>query len=95
MYIRPLLFASGPMLGLAPLAQEYTFLVTVMPTGCVRVRVHESGGPKSLSSPSSFARPARISASLRDSRRRGPLAAPPAPIAHRRGAWTSVTSDRF
>lgn len=33
MYIRPLLFASGPMLGLAPLAQEYTFLVTVMPTG--------------------------------------------------------------
>merc|ERR1719343_825050 len=33
MYIRPLLFASGQMLGLAPLASEYTFFVTVMPTG--------------------------------------------------------------
>ena len=33
MYIRPLLFASGPMLGLAPLAQEYTFMVCVMPAG--------------------------------------------------------------
>lgn len=33
MYIRPLLFASGPMLGLAPLASEYTFFVTVMPAG--------------------------------------------------------------
>jgi branched-chain amino acid aminotransferase len=32
MYIRPLLFASGPMLGLAPLAQEFTFFVCVMPT---------------------------------------------------------------
>lgn len=33
MYIRPLLFASGPMLGLAPLAEEYTFMVTVLPAG--------------------------------------------------------------
>lgn len=33
MYVRPLLFASGEMLGLSPLAQEYTFLVTVMPAG--------------------------------------------------------------
>jgi len=33
MYIRPLLFASGKMLGLAPLAEEYTFFVTVMPAG--------------------------------------------------------------
>lgn len=33
LYIRPLLFASGPMLGLAPLAEEYTFLVCVMPAG--------------------------------------------------------------
>lgn len=33
MYIRPLLFASGHMLGLAPLAEEFTFLVTVMPAG--------------------------------------------------------------
>jgi len=33
MYIRPLLFASGQMLGLAPLASEYTFFVTVMPAG--------------------------------------------------------------
>merc|ERR1719504_393483 len=33
MYIRPLLFASGQMLGLAPLAEEYTFFVTVMPAG--------------------------------------------------------------
>lgn len=33
MYIRPLLFASGQMLGLAPLAKEYTFFVTVMPAG--------------------------------------------------------------
>jgi branched-chain amino acid aminotransferase len=33
LYIRPLLFASGPMLGLAPLASEYTFFVTVTPTG--------------------------------------------------------------
>lgn len=33
MYIRPLLFASGQMLGLAPLADEYTFFVTVMPAG--------------------------------------------------------------
>ena len=33
MYIRPLLFASGPMLGLAPLASEYTFFVTAMPAG--------------------------------------------------------------
>jgi len=33
MYIRPLLFASGHMLGLAPLAEEYTFFATVMPTG--------------------------------------------------------------
>jgi len=33
MYIRPLLFASGPMLGLAPLAEEYTFFVTVLPAG--------------------------------------------------------------
>jgi branched-chain amino acid aminotransferase len=33
MYIRPLLFASGEMLGLSPLAQEYTFLVTVLPAG--------------------------------------------------------------
>lgn len=33
MYIRPLLFASGQMLGLAPLANEYTFFVTVMPAG--------------------------------------------------------------
>jgi branched-chain amino acid aminotransferase len=33
MYIRPLLFASGPMLGLAPLASEFTFMVCVMPTG--------------------------------------------------------------
>lgn len=32
LYIRPLLFASGPMLGLAPLAQEYTFFVCVTPT---------------------------------------------------------------
>lgn len=33
MYIRPLLFASGSMLGLSPLAEEYSFLVTVMPAG--------------------------------------------------------------
>jgi branched-chain amino acid aminotransferase len=33
MYIRPLLFASGHMLGLAPLAEEYSFLVTVLPAG--------------------------------------------------------------
>ncbi|CAJ1442703.1 unnamed protein product [Effrenium voratum] len=33
MYIRPLLFASGQMLGLAPLANEYTFFVTVLPAG--------------------------------------------------------------
>jgi len=33
MYIRPLLFASGHMLGLSPLAEEYSFLVTVMPAG--------------------------------------------------------------
>merc|ERR550514_2257239 len=33
MYLRPLLFASGPMLSLAPLAKEYTFFVTVMPAG--------------------------------------------------------------
>lgn len=33
LYIRPLLFASGPMLGLAPLASEYTFFVTVLPAG--------------------------------------------------------------
>lgn len=33
LYIRPLLFASGKMLGLAPLAEEYTFFVTVMPAG--------------------------------------------------------------
>jgi len=33
MYVRPLLFASGPMLGLAPLAEEFTFLVTVTPAG--------------------------------------------------------------
>merc|ERR1719421_2101147 len=33
LYIRPLLFASGQMLGLAPLASEYTFFVTVMPAG--------------------------------------------------------------
>mmetsp|Transcript_24871 Transcript_24871/g.82910 ORF Transcript_24871/g.82910 Transcript_24871/m.82910 type:complete len:368 (+) Transcript_24871:52-1155(+) len=33
MYIRPLLFASGPMLGLAPLAEEFTFLVTATPAG--------------------------------------------------------------
>lgn len=33
MYIRPLLFASGQMLGLAPLASEYTFFVTVLPAG--------------------------------------------------------------
>jgi branched-chain amino acid aminotransferase len=33
MYIRPLLFASGPMLGLMPPAQEYTFFVTVLPAG--------------------------------------------------------------
>jgi len=33
MYIRPLLFASGQMLGLAPLAEEYTFMVTVLPAG--------------------------------------------------------------
>ncbi len=32
LYIRPLLFASGPMLGLAPLAQEYSFLICVTPT---------------------------------------------------------------
>ena len=33
MYVRPLLFASGPMLGLAPLASQYTFFVTVTPCG--------------------------------------------------------------
>ncbi|CAE7864167.1 ilvE [Symbiodinium necroappetens] len=33
MYVRPLLFASGQMLGLAPLASEYTFFVTVLPAG--------------------------------------------------------------
>jgi len=33
MYIRPLLFASGPMLGLSPLAEEYTFMATVLPAG--------------------------------------------------------------
>ena len=33
MYVRPLLFASGQMLGLAPLANEYTFFVTVLPAG--------------------------------------------------------------
>jgi len=33
LYIRPLLFASGQMLGLAPLANEYTFFVTVLPAG--------------------------------------------------------------
>jgi len=33
MYVRPLLFASGHMLGLSPLAEEYSFLVTVMPAG--------------------------------------------------------------
>jgi len=31
--VRPLLFASGQMLGLAPLASEYTFFVTVLPAG--------------------------------------------------------------
>ncbi|KAJ1454883.1 aminotransferase [Pelagophyceae sp. CCMP2097] len=33
LYIRPLLFASGPMLGLAPLAKKFTFFVTVTPCG--------------------------------------------------------------
>lgn len=33
MYIRPLLFASGHMLGLSPLAEEYTFFITAMPAG--------------------------------------------------------------
>jgi len=33
LYVRPLLFASGQMLGLAPLASEYTFFVTVLPAG--------------------------------------------------------------
>lgn len=33
MYIRPLLFASGQMLGLSPLAEEYTFMVTTLPAG--------------------------------------------------------------
>lgn len=33
MYIRPLLFASGHMLGLSPLAEEYTFFATVLPAG--------------------------------------------------------------
>jgi len=33
MYVRPLLFSSGQMLGLAPLSSEYTFFVTVMPAG--------------------------------------------------------------
>lgn len=33
LYVRPLLFASGQMLGLAPLAGEYTFFVTVLPAG--------------------------------------------------------------
>ncbi|KAA8490845.1 Branched-chain-amino-acid aminotransferase [Porphyridium purpureum] len=32
LYIRPLLFGSGPKIGLAP-ADEYTFLVVVMPVG--------------------------------------------------------------
>eukprot|EP00971_Amphidinium_carterae_P046235 909979-Amphidinium_carterae.1 len=33
MYVRPLLFSSGQMLGLAPLSSEYTFFVTVLPAG--------------------------------------------------------------
>lgn len=33
MYIRPLLFASGQMLGLSPLAEEYSFFVTTLPAG--------------------------------------------------------------
>jgi len=33
MYIRPLLFASGEMLGLSNLAEEFTFLVTAVPVG--------------------------------------------------------------
>lgn len=33
LYIRPLLFASGHMLGLSPLAEEYSFFVTVLPAG--------------------------------------------------------------
>jgi len=33
MYIRPLLFASGEMLGLSNLAPEFTFLVTAVPVG--------------------------------------------------------------
>jgi len=33
LYIRPLLFASGHMLGLSPLAEEFTFMTTVMPVG--------------------------------------------------------------
>mmetsp|Transcript_12846 Transcript_12846/g.26058 ORF Transcript_12846/g.26058 Transcript_12846/m.26058 type:complete len:403 (-) Transcript_12846:1059-2267(-) len=32
MYVRPLMFGSGPKIGLAP-AEEYTFLVVVMPVG--------------------------------------------------------------
>lgn len=43
MYIRPLLFASGQMLGLAPLAEEYTFFVTVLPAGGYFGKGHEEG----------------------------------------------------
>eukprot|EP00933_Yihiella_yeosuensis_P035288 TRINITY_DN28810_c0_g1_i1.p1 TRINITY_DN28810_c0_g1~~TRINITY_DN28810_c0_g1_i1.p1 ORF type:complete len:644 (+),score=142.22 TRINITY_DN28810_c0_g1_i1:67-1998(+) len=48
MYIRPLLFASGQMLGLAPLASEYTFFVTVMPAGGYFAAGSEEVGVKAL-----------------------------------------------
>lgn len=35
LYIRPLLFGSGPRIGLNP-ADEYTLLIMVIPVGCVR-----------------------------------------------------------
>jgi len=34
LYIRPLLFGSGPRIGLSP-ADEYTLLILVIPVGCV------------------------------------------------------------
>lgn len=56
MYIRPLLFASGPMLGLAPLASEYTFLVCVMPAGGYFQKQSEEEGEEQQVEPGVSAR---------------------------------------
>lgn len=91
MYIRPLLFASGQMLGLAPLASEYTFFVTVLPAGGYFGKGNEVGVKAYVSSDHDRAAPK----GLGNVKAAGNYAADLAPVhkAHKAGYNTTLYLD--